>query len=102
MIVTFHFERDCPAVANVDDTRIFFAGFHQNIWTDGGKFLQLFPGIFIRAMFAPHDRENSELGEIRFATENFFDPFELFWSKTVLLDEVRCNNWVGRRRFAAH
>ncbi len=100
--MTLHFERDCPAVANIDNPGIFFAGFDQNIWADGGKFFQLFPGIFIRAVLAPHDRENSELGEIRLATENFFDPLELFWSETVLLDEVWCNDWIGRRRFAAH
>ena len=102
MIVALDFERDCPAVTNVDHTRIFFAGFNQNIWADGWKFFQFFPGIFVRAMFAPHDRENSQLSEVRFATEDFFDPLELFRREAVLLDEFGCNNWIGGRRFMAH
>jgi hypothetical protein len=74
MIVTLHFERDCPAIANIDNSGILFAGFDQNVWAGGGKFFQFFPGIFVRAVFAPHDRENSKLGEVRLATEDFFDP----------------------------
>ena len=37
------FERDCPAVANIDHARIFFAGFDQNIRAGRGKLLQFFP-----------------------------------------------------------
>jgi hypothetical protein len=53
-------------------------------------------------MFAPHDRENSQLGKVRFATEDFFDSLELFFSEAVPLHEFGCNNWVGGRRFASH
>jgi len=55
-----------------------------------------------RAVFTPHDRENSELGEIRLATEDFFDPLELFRSEPVPLDNFGRNDWIGGRRFAAH
>ena len=102
MIVALDLERDGPAVANIDNASVFFAGFNQNIWADGWKFFQFFPGIFVRAMFAPHDRENSQLSEVRFATEDFFDPLELFRREAVLLDEFGCNNWIGGRRFMAH
>src|SRR5262249_22093594 len=47
MIVALHFEGDCPAIANVDNTSIFFAGLDQNVWTSGGKFSQLSPRIFV-------------------------------------------------------
>jgi hypothetical protein len=53
-------------------------------------------------MFAPHDRENPQLGKVRFATEDFFDPLELFPSETVPLHEFGRNNWAGGRRFASH
>ena len=47
MIVALHLERDRPAIANIDNARIFFAGLDQNVWTGGGKFSQFFPRIFI-------------------------------------------------------
>ena len=102
MIVALDLERDCPAVANIHHAGIFFAGFDQNVWTASGKFFQLFSRIFVRAVFTPHDRKNSELGEIRLATEDFFDPLELFRGETVLLDNFGRNDWMGGRRFAAH
>src|SRR4029077_10050354 len=43
VIVALDFERDCPAVTNVDYARIFFAGFDQNIRAGRGKLLQFFP-----------------------------------------------------------
>ncbi len=55
MIMALHLERDRPAVADIHYTRVFFAGLDQNIWARGGKLLQLFLRIFVRAMFAPHD-----------------------------------------------
>ena len=47
MIVALHLERDRPAIANIDNPRIFFAGLDQNVWTGGGKFSQFFPRILI-------------------------------------------------------
>ena len=102
MIVALDLERDCPAIANIHHAGIFFASFDQNVGTGGGKFFQLFSRIFVRAVFTPHDRENSELGEIRLATEDFFDPLELFRSEPVPLDNFGRNDWIGGRRFAAH
>jgi len=102
MIVALHLERDGPAVADIHNARIFFAGLDQNIWSGGRKLLQFSLRIFVRAMLAPHDRENSQLSEVRFATEDFLDPLELFRREAVPLDEFGCNNWIGWRRFMAH
>ena len=92
VIVALHLERDCPAIADVHHTRVFFAGLDQNIWLRGWKLFQFFLRIFVRAMLAPHDRENSQLAKVWFATENFLDPLELFLSEAVPLHEFGCNN----------
>src|SRR6266480_4085522 len=47
-------------------------------------------------MLAPHHRKNSQLGEIRFATKNFFDAFEFFRSQSVLGHQVRGNDWTPK------
>ena len=47
MIVALHLERDCPAIANIDNARVLFAGFDQDVWPGGGKFFQLFSRIFV-------------------------------------------------------
>src|SRR5437867_8275338 len=102
MIVALHLERHSPAIADIDHARIFFAGLDQNVWTGGGKFPQFFPRIFIRAMLTPHHGENSELGEIRLATQDFLDPFKLLGSQTVSFDQLWCDHWIGGWRFATH
>ena len=102
MIMAFHLERDRPAVADIHHAGVFFACLNQNVWSRCGKFLQLFLRILVRAVFAPHDRKNPQLGKIRFATENFFDPLEFFASEAVSPHEFRCNKRIGRRRFASH
>jgi len=43
VIMALNFERDSPAVTNVDHTRILFAGFDQNARAGRGKLLQFFP-----------------------------------------------------------
>ena len=102
MVVALHLERDRPAVADIHHAGVFFACLNQNVWSRCGKFLQLFLRILVRAVFAPHDRKNPQLGKIRFATENFFDPLEFFASEAVSPHEFRCNKRIGRRRFASH
>ena len=53
-------------------------------------------------MLAPHHGENSELGEIRLATQDFLDPLKLLRSQTVSFDQLRCDYWIGGRRCATH
>ena len=54
MIVTFDLERDRPAIADIDNTRVFLSCLHQNVRSGGGKFLQLFTRIFVRTVLTPH------------------------------------------------
>ena len=100
--MALHLERDGPTVTDIDHACVLLTGLDQNVWAGGGKFFQFFSGIFIRAVFAPHHGENPELGEVRFATEDFPDPVEFFRSETVPLHELGCNDRIGWRRFAAH
>src|SRR5947208_12771137 len=55
MIVAFNLESYRPAVADIDNTGVFFAGFHQNVRTDRWKFFQFFSRIFVGAVLTPHD-----------------------------------------------
>ena len=53
-------------------------------------------------MLTPHHRKDSQLGEIRFAPENFFDPLEFFRRETVFRHKFRSNNRIGGRCGARH
>ena len=83
MVVRFHFERNTPAVANVDHARVFLARLDQHARPGRGKFAQLKPRIFVRTMLAPHHGEDAKLGEIRFALQDAFNALE-FRRETVL------------------
>ena len=98
VIVALDLERHRPAVADIDDARVFFAGFDQNVWPGGGKFFQLAPRILVGAVLAPHHRENAELGEIRLAPENLFDALEFVRHQTVFRDELGCDGGIGSGR----
>ena len=99
MIVALHLERNCPAISNIDNPGILFTRFHQNAWAAGGKFLQFSSRVLVGAVLAPHHRENAELGEVRLATQYFFDPLELFRSEPVLLSERQRDDGIDMRRF---
>ena len=102
MIVTLHFKRDRPTVADIDDTCIFFAGFDQNIRTSSRKFLQLFFRVLVRAVLAPHYGENSQLGKIWLAAQNFLNALEFFRGEAVLPDKFWGDCWLGSRHLAGH
>src|ERR1700719_223145 len=53
-------------------------------------------------MLTPHHREDSELGKIRFAAENLFDPLEFFRGETVFRHQLRRNDRSGGRFGAGH
>ena len=102
MIVTFHLEGDGPAVADVDHARVFLTGLDENVGPAGWKFFQFASRVFVGAMLAPHHRKDSELGEIRFATENFFDPLEFFRGQAVFRHQLRSYFRIGGRFGADH
>ena len=97
VIVAFDLERNRPAVPDIDHAGIFFARPNENVRPGCRKFFQLAPRIFVGTMLAPHDRENSQLGKIRCASENFHDAFVL------LRREPMFAHYFGRNlRFRSH
>ena len=97
VIVALDLERDRPAVADIDHAGVFFARPNENVRAGRRKFLQFAPRIFVGAMLAPHDRENPQLGEIRFAAENFLDAFVFFRREAMFA------HYFGRNlRFRSH
>ena len=94
VIVALDLKRDCPAIANIDDPGIFLAGFDKNVRAGRRQFLQLPPRVLVGAMLAPHHRENSEFGKIRFAAENFFNALEFLRRQSVLCHELGRDGWI--------
>ena len=95
MIVRFDFERDGDAVANINNSGILFACADENARRFGGKTFEQRPGIFVGAMLAPHDGENSQLGVTRLPAENAFDPLIFLRREAVPLDEFGRDGVVG-------
>ena len=102
VIVAFHFEGDRPAIADIDHAGVFLAGLDENVRTRRGKFFQLATRVFVGAMLAPHHRKDSQLGEIRFASQNFFDLLEFFRGETVFRHQLRSYFRIGGRFGAGH
>ncbi len=78
MIVALDLEGDGPAVTDIDHAGVFFARFDQDIRSGGRKFFEFLSGILVGAVLAPHNREDAELGEIWFPSEDFLDALEFF------------------------
>src|ERR1700704_506689 len=97
MVVTFHLERHCPIVANVDHAGILFSGLYQNAITRSREFHQLGLRVLVRTMLAPHHGEYAELGEVRLAPKNTPYALILLRSKAVLGDKFRSEGrlWHG-------
>ncbi len=100
--MAFDLECDRPPVADVDHTCVFFAGFDENIRSGRWKFSQLLPRIFVGAMLAPHDGENAELGEIRFAAKNLSNALEFLRCQAMFRHQFRCDYWIDSRGLAGH
>src|SRR5208283_2008393 len=89
VIVRFDLESASPAVANVDDARV-LARSLQHALAARGQPLQVHSRRFVRAMFAPHDAEDSQLGQRRLAvTQELLDFFVLVGSQSVLPESLR-------------
>ena len=86
MIVTFHLESNSPAVSNIDHPGVFFSSLDQDFRSGGGKFFEFEARVLVGTMFAPHDRENAQLSEIRFPAQDHFDSFVLFLCYAVATD----------------
>ncbi len=98
MIVRLDFERAGPAVANVNDARVFSRPLHDQLAARRQP-LQVNPRRFIRAVLAPHHAEDAKLGPRRLASaEQLLDFFEFFRGEAVLPDHLRRNDNRSDRR----
>src|SRR5262245_14174136 len=95
MIVRFDFESDGEAVADVDDAGVFFASTDKDARGFGGKAFQERSAVFVGAMLAPHDGEDSQFSIIGVAAEDAFDFVVFLRRKIVLSDQLRRNCWFG-------
>ena len=77
-------EGDSPSVADVDDARILLARLDQHAWSGRGELPQLRSGVLVRAVFAPHDGEDTKLFEARLTPKNHENFLVLFRGETVL------------------
>ena len=102
MVMALHLKRDRPAVADVDHAGILFARLDKNVWPGRWKFFKFFFRILVRAMLAPHDRENAKFGEVGLASEDLLNAFEFLRCKAVSRYNFRRDNWIDSRRFAGH
>ena len=53
-------------------------------------------------MLAPHYGKDAELGEIRFAPQDFLNLVKFFRGKAVLFDNFGRDNWIGMARRLRH
>ena len=94
MIVRLDFEDGAEAVADVHDSGIFAGALHHTLALRG-KALQVHAARFIGAVLAPHHAENSELGEIRVAAEDFLDARVFLGREAVLGGDLWSDFDVG-------
>src|SRR5437867_3125742 len=87
MVVRLDFERNREPVADVDYAGVFLSRAHEDALRSGRKRFEQWPGAFVRAMLAPHDRENSQLGVVRVASEDFPNALVLLWRQAVFVDK---------------
>ena len=102
MVVRLDLERHPEAVAHVDHPGIFLAGSHDHLWRTGGESLQQRTGIFVGAVFAPHDGEDAQLGEVWLAAEDLKNVLVFLRRDAVFLDDFRGDLGVGHLSQPAH
>ncbi len=90
VVVALHLEHDAVTVAEVDDSGV-LAGALDDLAAAGRQRAQPDARGFVRAVLAPHDREDAELGEARLTAEDFQKPLEFALRQPVLGDDFRRN-----------
>src|ERR1019366_2192525 len=83
MIVRLDLEGAGPAIADVDDARIFPGSLHHATAVRGQP-LQVHARGFVRAVFAPHHAENAQLGEGWLAAQRLQDAVVFFRRNSVV------------------
>src|ERR1043165_6738890 len=82
MIVRLDLERRAPAVAEIDDACV-FARRHDHSWSSCRQTFQMNARRFVRAVFRPHDREDSEFSKTRFTAKQFLYSLEFCLSEVM-------------------
>src|ERR1051325_1070101 len=77
MIVRLNFERDAPAVADVDNAGV-FPGWDHDAFSGRRQPAQVNGRRLVGTVFRPHDGENAELGKRRLASHQRLDAFKLW------------------------
>src|SRR5689334_16520680 len=95
MVVRFDFERRAPAVAEIDDAGVLTRR-NNHPFARGWQPLQMYSRRLVRAMLGPHDREDAEFREGRFAAKQLFDALEFLLSEIVGGDNFRSDHYKER------
>ena len=90
VVVRFDLERSRISAADVDDPSV-LARTDQHAVPGRRQVLQMNPGAFIRAMFAPHDADDSQLCQIGFAPQAVDDAIVFARGEAMQGDDVGCN-----------
>src|SRR5579863_6762802 len=99
MVVRFDFEGAGPAIANLDDARVFARALH-NATAARRQPLQMHAGRFVGTVLAPHHAENAEFGDSRLASaEKLFDFLVFVRGEAMLANDFWSN---GKSRGCGH
>ena len=88
MIVRLDLKDGAEPVANVHNSGVLSRPLHH-ILSFGGKALQVHAAGFVRAMLTPHHAEDTELGEVGIASEDFLDAGVFFGREAVFGSDLR-------------
>src|SRR5262245_11840051 len=91
MIVRLDLEHRREPFADVDGAGVFSRAL-QHLRPAGWQRLEMDARALVAAVLRPHDREDSELGQVRFTAEESRDPVELFASEPVALEDLRVDH----------
>ncbi|MNT25834.1 hypothetical protein D3C72_1613770 [compost metagenome] len=81
VVVAFDFKYYCQAIADIDQTRIFFSRSNHYAFTFFRQLFQVFDGVFVATVLAPHYGVHCSFIEIRGTTQYLFNGFELLFLK---------------------
>ena len=85
--MAFHLENNGLAIPDVHDTCV-FAGAADDLRAFGRQRAQPFLGRLIGTVFVPHGRENAQLGEAGFASDDLQDQLVFIGLEPVRVDQI--------------
>ena len=103
MVMRFYLEGYTPPITHINDSRIFFPCFHQNlpdgllVFFLGGKQAEQLTGIFIGTVFGPHYGKDTKLGQVGFTAQNRKYLLVLLRQNSVPLNQIIGNFDIQNR-----